>query len=53
MHDDVIRNIMRGMIRLGISLALIVCFVCWSLSIFPAGALLPIMFVLGLIGTYN
>ena len=53
MHTEVLYQIMKGLIRLGIAIGLVLCFVCWSLSIFPANGLLPIMLVLGLIGTYS
>lgn len=47
-----IDQILRSLARTGVAMGLLLCFVCWSLSIFPADGLLPIMLVLGLIGTY-
>ena len=53
MHTEVLYQIMKGLTRLVIAVGLVLSFVCWSLSIFSADALLPIMLVLGIIGTYS
>jgi len=53
MHTEVLYQIMKGLTRLAIAVGLVLSFVCWSLSMFSADALLPIMLVLGIIGTYS
>ena len=53
MHTEVLYQIMKGLTRLVIAVGLVLSFVCWSLSMFSADALLPIMLVLGIIGTYS